>query len=323
MGRRRQSGKFIPDGDSDFAGMARTFASGIAADPGRFMLSASDAAEITRAVEQFRQSLCAAIRPATRTKISIMLKHKARTAAERVVRNYGNLIRANPQISQEGKLRISVKERPRRLHTRKCPQTSPVLTFIRSTGEAGATGRKHVLRFCEQLGSGTRAKPPGAARVELFVELVAPGEPIPKHPGELSGGRPWYLRSFTRNPIEVEFPKPATPMFVVYWARWADATGEVGPWSRTCVARVEGWGATARAAALPDGRNPRQRESKCIVTVRQSQERYLEQFSSERLLPSAVGEYELSGEIRALGPGSEASPFLPAPEAATAVVTNE
>lgn len=31
-----------------------------------------------------------------------------------------------------------------------------------------------------------------------------------------------------------------TPMLVLYWGRWADATGAVGPFSRTCVARVEG-----------------------------------------------------------------------------------
>ena len=31
-----------------------------------------------------------------------------------------------------------------------------------------------------------------------------------------------------------------TPRLVVYWARWADARGGVGPFSKTCVARVEG-----------------------------------------------------------------------------------
>jgi hypothetical protein len=30
-------------------------------------------------------------------------------------------------------------------------------------------------------------------------------------------------------------------MLVVYWARWADAHGNVGPFSQTCRAGVVGW----------------------------------------------------------------------------------
>lgn len=36
---------------------------------------------------------------------------------------------------------------------------------------------------------------------------------------------------------------PEGPRMIVYWGRWADATGEVGPWSKRVMARVEGWGA--------------------------------------------------------------------------------
>jgi hypothetical protein len=35
---------------------------------------------------------------------------------------------------------------------------------------------------------------------------------------------------------------PATPMLVVYWARWADAKGATGRFCPTVTARVEGWG---------------------------------------------------------------------------------
>ena len=49
------------------------------------------------------------------------------------------------------------------------------------------------------------------------------------------------MRSFTTNPIRVEFPMPKEPMLIVYWGRWADSTGEVGRWSETVIARVEGW----------------------------------------------------------------------------------
>jgi hypothetical protein len=78
--------------------------------------------------------------------------------------------------------------------------------------------------------------------LELFVELVPVGAKVPVHPWQYSGGRLWYLRSYSTSRFEVEFPSigDGTPMLVVYWGRWADSRGGVGPFSQTCVARVEG-----------------------------------------------------------------------------------
>jgi len=55
--------------------------------------------------------------------------------------------------------------------------------------------------------------------------------------------------SFTTSRFEVEFPylNDGTPALVCYWGRWADARGGTGPFSKTCVARVEGG-----AFALPE-----------------------------------------------------------------------
>jgi hypothetical protein len=92
-----------------------------------------------------------------------------------------------------------------------------------------------------------------AVRLELFVDLVPPGEPIPTWPGERWGGRMWYLRSYTRSPIEVEYPRCDEQMRVVYWARWAGANGATGPFSNTLATRVEGFDRPFRAhPALTD-----------------------------------------------------------------------
>jgi hypothetical protein len=61
-----------------------------------------------------------------------------------------------------------------------------------------------------------------------------------RHPGELSGGRPWLLQLCTRGPIEAEFPVAERPMRVVYWARWVGMKGDMGPFSQTCVGEFEG-----------------------------------------------------------------------------------
>ena len=221
------------------------FAKNIANDPARYFLSADDANIITRAVSAFRDALAVATPPSTRTKITIMDKDVVRSSAERIVRKYANGIRVNERIDRTAKFVIAVRERPRRLRRRKCPKHPPHLRYI------GSEKRTHILQFREEQFSRSRAKPFGAARLELFVDLVPPGESVPRSPDNRTG-RAWYLRSFTTNPSRVEFPMPKEPMLVVYWGRWAAATGEVGRWSQTVTARVEAWSpAPGIAAAAP------------------------------------------------------------------------
>jgi hypothetical protein len=138
--------------------------------------------------------------------------------------------------------------RPKRVKRRECPQIAPVLKFIGSTDPYGsaAQGGRHILEYGNDFNRKSSARPHGAARLELFVDLVPVGQPVPMHPGQRSGGRYWYLRSYTTSRFEVDFPviDDGTPMLVCYWGRWADSSGGFGPFSKTCVSRVEG-------AALP------------------------------------------------------------------------
>jgi hypothetical protein len=119
-----------------------------------------------------------------------------------------------------------------------CPPEPPRLRFVRALHESGATP-VHELEFYDAR-TFKHTRPEGAVRLELFVDLIPPEEPIPAHPGANYGGRPWYLRSYTRSPIRLEPPMAREMMRVVYWGRWADSTGEVGPFSATAVAWMEG-----------------------------------------------------------------------------------
>jgi hypothetical protein len=286
MGRSK-SDKFIPDSDDQFADMARKFAGAISRDPGRFMLSSDDATKLVTAAKKFRDALALATRPATRTTITRMRKDDARVEAERIVRLYGNLIRVNPAIDRAAKIEIDVKERPTRLKRRTCPQTPPMLMYVGTEREQIAGEGLHVLRFIDEIGSGTRAKPAGAARLELFVGLVWPNDPTPKHPSELSGGPFWYLRSFTKSPMRVRYPLPAEPMRVVYWARWADATGEVGPWSKTCEASVV-HSSRASAMRMEDQRANQARPLPVIVERVDDTPLLPDQVAPLRQLPEAA-----------------------------------
>ena len=120
------------------------------------------------------------------------------------------------------------------------------------------------MHFAEGYTVTNKSKPNGAVRVELFVDLVALGEKVPQFPGQYLGGRPWYLRSFTSCPMKVKHPVPPVPMLVVYWARWADAKGNVGPFCATVKARVEGWDGGGRA--LPSFTEGRERQQRIVIT---------------------------------------------------------
>lgn len=255
--------RFIPDGDVEFANKARCFAERILREPERFALSADDAERIDEAVVEFRDALAKARHRYTRSMQMTRLKDDAREKAEQIVRKYGTLIRLNENIPAADKITVGIRERSKRPRKTQCPTTAPYLRFVRSTGDENSCEPVHILTFREAIIAGGRARPDGAARLELFVELVPHDAPIPTHPAQLTGGWAKYLRSYTRSPIRVEFPVAPGPMRVVYWARWADSTGNVGPFCETVVARVEGWDNERRAVAqLGSGR----KQQRIVIT---------------------------------------------------------
>jgi hypothetical protein len=323
--KRRNLVKFIPEADRDFAFTALGhFALPILKDPAAFGLTQDDAARIAEVVHVFRDALAKTLHRHTRNPQLVLIKDEARRRAEDVVRRYANIIRANPDVSSVNKLRLRLKARPQKLRKRTCPKQPPALQFIGSgdgavggVGVGGGSG-VHVLRYSDNgddtaihpsksLGLNRRAKPDGAVRIEMYFDMVPPGEPVPQHPAER--GWPKYLRSFTRNPIEVEFPIPVDgPKLIVYWARWADSTGEVGRWSKTCVARVEGWTSmqVKPLHELPgsgDSNMPVRSDARYYIAEReQVRERYLEQLGAAEpvmLLPSAPGKHEVSRRLDA------------------------
>lgn len=266
--RRRNLVKFIPEADSDFAFTASNFASHIRRNADVCNVSADEVAEIDKAVKGFREALTALLVARVGKGHSPQLrmrKDTARKKAEEIVRRYANIIRADPNVSEMNKTQLRLKAKPKKLGKRKCPRTPPTLQFLGSgDGVAGGVGigsgsGVHVIQFVDQEQDAIlvrrKAKPDGAVRVELFFDMIPVGEPVPRLPNER--GWPKYENSYTRSPMEVDFPIPSEPMLLVYWARWAGSACDVSRWSKPCVARVEGWTShalpQAKAAMLENG----------------------------------------------------------------------
>lgn len=294
---RAKTSRFIPDADSDFARMAKVFSKHVAEQAARFPLSPRQVEMLTASVKAFRSALKTALWSDTRGPVATRLKNHAREQAEKVVRAVARILRGMEEgsLTSVDRLMLNLHERPGRLKRRACPNIAPVLKYVGSTSPPDShchgrySGGRHRLEYGNDFDRASGAKPHGVARMELFVELVPVGDPVPTHPGQLSGGRLWYLRSFTNSRFEVDFPVLAdgTPMLVVYWGRWADACGGVGPFSRTCVARVEG----GSNMALPQGTRVQRVETKYVVV----QARYAlpepletnEELDAVRMLPAA------------------------------------
>ena len=231
------SQKFIPNGDLDFATKAECFARKLLESPERFDVPRSEAEELDAAVKRYRAALQVARTGGVRSQVATQAKEDSRAVAEQLMRRLGHLVRLNKRIDAASKMALGIHQRTARPKTISCPPEPPRLRFVRALHESGASPM-HELKFMSI--DHKAARPEGAVRLELFVDLIAPDEPVPAHPGANHGGRPWYLRSFTRSPIVLAPPMPRVPMRVLYWGRWADSAGGVGPFSATCAAWIEG-----------------------------------------------------------------------------------
>ncbi len=230
--------KFIPDGDSEFALMARSFVSYLVQHAQRIGFPQEDAEKILSATKVYRDALTANSRRHNRSRATVMTKDAARMDSERLIREAGHRLRLIRTLTPEDKVCLRIVERPARLRPRKCPQIPPEMKLLASLEGGVRQAGKHVISFCESFWKKTQAKPEGADRLELFVDLLRPGEKV-IDPSRRTNGHPLYLRSYTRSPIQVDCPKSDVPVRVIYWARWANNTGEVGPFSKPLVAPVE------------------------------------------------------------------------------------
>jgi hypothetical protein len=234
--------KFIPDSDNEFTHFVQNFVKKLNQDVNRYGVAADDVRAISEAAEEFFAAYRANLNRGSRSMETVARKDAARATRERLIRRAAHMIRTSEKLDTAEKLVIGVPERPSRLRKRDCPQIAPSLYLV--TGwqawhnKQGHVGT-HVIKFRDSTSSG-KAKPDGAARLELFVDLIAPGDPVPNHPGDRHGGLMFYVRSYTRSPIRVEYPKREVPMRVIYWARWASATGETGPFSRPLETPIDG-----------------------------------------------------------------------------------
>ena len=215
---------YIPAEDAGFRTWAENFASNLSTNPALYMLTAAQAASVQGVVDDFVAALAVATNENTRTKPTIIAKDNARSVAESLCRQYAILIKDNTGIDDADKVAIGVRPNNPDREPIECPQTAPLLNIL------GNTPGSQTLRYADTTTPDSKAKPFGATELQLF-RAIGTEEPAP-----LSAAQ--FYAKVTRNPVAVEFSEADDGKIATYYARWASARGEVGPWSLPVSMRI-------------------------------------------------------------------------------------
>jgi len=222
------SDPWIPRADAAFRTFAENFCKGIAADPPRYMMTQAESDSLMRWLNAFLAAYELASNPISRTKQTIADKDDARSVLENGIRKQGAFIRASDGITDGDKLVIGVQPRNVAHNKRVCPSAPPMLQFI------GALPGIDELRYHNANTPDSKAKPHGAARLELWVAYSGPGEPTPT----VADARLIGSFSKSRMLVKQDLDKLAQGLKPTYFARWAGHNDQggtnVSAWSLPC-----------------------------------------------------------------------------------------
>lgn len=217
---------YIPEKDTDAVGWLMRFAQRLASVPNLYHVAPEAAAEVLAATTAFQAALAVTTRAATRTSVTIITKNEKRKAAEQLVRRYAGQIKADADIDSGLKRALGIHPPRQRKRRVPAPQETPRLVPLR------AASLRQEVRFFRQTELGNRRirKPYGAAQLQLYM-TVADG-PV------CDPERAQFYRAFSANPAQVTFTKADDGKVATYYARWASARGETGPWSQPLTMRI-------------------------------------------------------------------------------------
>ena len=208
---------YMPSDDANFSLWAQAFSNGISANPAQYMMTPAEATSIANVVNDFVDALLVATAESTRTKGTVAAKDDARSMCESLCRQYAIFIKNNAGITDQDKIDIGVRPINPDREPIDVPSTQPLLNIV------GQLPGQQTLRYADSTTPDSAARPFGAASLQVFLGIGT------EEPAPLASCQ--FLGAFTRNPIEVDFDEGDDKKSATYYARWASAKGDTGPWS--------------------------------------------------------------------------------------------
>lgn len=225
---------FVPSTDAAFLTWMNNYAAVLSAEFLAYGLTAADATAIQNAADAYADAFPIASDPNTRTPVAVSTKDDTRNAAKATARAYAQQIQANAGVSNAQLTALGLPIHDTDPTPVPTPSTSPILAVI------GATPLSHTLRYSDQNTPDSRAKPPGAWALELWVHV---GDGAVTDP-DLAA----FHSSPTRQPIGVSFQAAEAGKTATYFGRWVTRTGLRGPWSLPVAMTVADGGTVSMAA---------------------------------------------------------------------------
>lgn len=211
------SGDWLPGTDGDLATFSANFATVFSADPVAYGFAAGDATAFALVNSAYQVSYAAAINPSTRTADTIAQKDTDKGALKLELRRLGNLMQANPAVSDASKAAIGLTIRNPIPTPIVAPSSFPLIDVL------NATPFNLNLKITDSDAPTTNAKPAGAIACELHVTVSA----TPIVDPELIA----YNGLQTNHLANLQFQAGDVGKTAYICGRWITRTGLVGPWS--------------------------------------------------------------------------------------------
>jgi len=219
---------YIPDADGQFAAWANNlmdYAGGHLADLG---LVAGDLADLSNMQADFNGKMADHITARTAAQSARQAKDDSRREFKLAIRRLVKKLQASDAVrdSQREALGITVAD------TIRTANTGQITT--RPIGRVDTSQRlQHKIRFADEATPTRRAKPKGVMGCEIWVKVLAGGEPAPGGADDLR-----FVSMATASPHTVEYDGADRGKMAHYMLRWVKSGGQKGPWSETISATI-------------------------------------------------------------------------------------
>lgn len=217
---------YIPATDGDFQAWLDNFSALITAAPTDYGLTTGNATTLSGLTTTYDAAFLAATNGSTRGPSTVSAKDTARANAEAYARQLASIIQVDPTVTNTQKTNLRLTVRKTSKSPIPAPVTHPQLRLV-SVSNLG-----HTLRYNDETTPSSSKRPFGATALLLIWWINAAGTP--------PSGPPTDTALVTRNPVTIDFSSGDVTKVVTYSARWATATGLLGPLSNNVSGTVIG-----------------------------------------------------------------------------------
>ncbi len=213
---------YIPAPDGDFNSWQENFVTYANANLVNLGLLPADMTPVTTAQGSWKTAYPAHVAAAAAAQAARQTKDAARAAYLGAIRPLVRRLQASPAVSDAERAALGISVPDTTPSPVGPPKTRPVVNV-------DARQRlQHTIHFADEATPTRKAKPAGVMGAEIWVHVLAVGQPTPGDPATFD-----FVALDTRTPYVLDFDAANGGQNAHYLLRWVNPTGQKGPWSET------------------------------------------------------------------------------------------